>query len=111
MLGEALAKVLPLTVVGGDGSRVPWQTRHATVPPQQRLRQRPTAPLQVDGEGDAVRSSGPNKQMLSAFKIAKLFKNQVLVIPDPGHFCMPAFLQQPGSEEGKALQVQCHAPR
>ena len=64
-----------LTVAGGDGSRGPWQTCHATVPPQQCLCQRPAALLQVDWEGEAVQSLWPNKQTLSAFKIAKLFKN------------------------------------
>lgn len=78
---------------------------------QQRLCRRPAALLQVDREGEAVQSLWPNKQTPSAFKIAKLFKNQVLVTPDPRCFCLPAFLQQPGLEEGEALQVQCRAPR
>lgn len=103
--------MMVLTVAGGDGSHVPWQTCHTMVPPQQRLCQRPAALLQVDREGEAVQSLWPNKQTLSAFKIAKLFKNQVLVTADPGHFCLPAFLQQPSLGEREALQVQCRPPR
>lgn len=57
----------------------------------------------------------PHKQTLSAFKIAKLFKNDTPVTPDPRHFCLCAFsaadrLERRSGHHGAEL-AYCGGPR